>query len=371
MKMADVKRGERAFRVSWADRSVTEFPFVWLRDNDPGELHPQTQERVFDLTSVSLDVSPEAFELATGELIVRWPGRSEPSNYSATWLYAHRPGRARRDPSNVDRILWDTERLSAIPRGDASECARSPAALKEALLNAKRYGLLIIDGLSDSPTAGEEFADLIGFKRETNFGVMFEVVSKADPNNIAYTSMALSLHTDLPNQEVIPGYQFLHSFRNDATGGESIFADGFRICADLRKERPQEFELLKRVRLPWRFHDESCDIRQHRPIINQRENGDFDCFVFNAHIADVPDLAADVLLEFYAAYRNLMMRVRDPKYVIHHTLAPGEMVVLDNQRVLHGRTAFDPGSGDRHFRGYYIEQNEIDSRIRVLSRGSS
>ena len=79
-------------------------------------------------------------------------------------------------------------------------------------------------------------------------------------------------------------------------------------------------------------------------------------------------METDVLYNFYAAYRALMIRIRDPKYVIQYALAPGEMVAFDNKRVLHGRTAFDPGSGDRHFRGYYIEQNEIDSRIRVLSR---
>jgi len=47
------------------------------------------------------------------------------------------------------------------------------------------------------------------------------------------------------------------------------------------------------------------------------------------------------------------------------------MVAFDNRRVLHGRTAFDAMSGDRHLRGYYIEQNEIDSRVRVLSRSNT
>ena len=370
MKIADVTRGERGFIITWDDRSVAEFPFIWLRDNDRDELHPETRERVFDLTSVDLDISPDSFELGPGEMIVHWPHKPNPSVYPMDWLHAHRPGDGRHDPAIVKRTLWDKETLTEIPRIDASKCAQSPTTLKNALLTAKRIGLLLIEGLDDSPLAGEAFGDLIGFKRESNFGVMFDVVSKAEPNNLAYTSMALPLHTDLPNQKVIPGYQFLHSYRNGASGGESVFADGFRICADLAKEQPQELELLKRVQLPWRFHDETCDIRQHRPIISQQANGDFDCFVFNAHIADLPDMATDVLYDFYAAYRNLMIRVRDPKYAIQYVLAPGEMAVFDNMRVLHGRTAFDPASGDRHFRGYYIEQNEIDSRIRVLSRDS-
>jgi len=370
MSTTNVESGKRAFCITWTDGSVAELPFIWLRDNDRDELHPHTRERVFDLTSVDLDISPESFELAANELIVRWPGRSEASIYPLDWLRTHRPGQSRPDPSRVQRFLWDGATLGSIPRVDAAECARSPVALKAGLLLAKRVGLLIVEGLDDSPAAGEEFADLVGFKRETNFGVMFEVISKAEPNNLAYTSMRLPLHTDLPNQKLIPGYQFLHSFKNDAKGGESVFADGFRICADMEKEEPRAFELLKRVEVPWRFHDDSCDLRQRRPIIGQKTDGELEYFAFNAHIVDVPDMDVDLLYEFYAAYRELMVRVRDPKYTVQHALEPGQMVVFDNLRVLHGRTAFDAASGDRHLRGYYIEQDEIDSRIRVLSRDS-
>ncbi len=371
MKIADIKVSDRAFHVTWTDDSVSEFPFIWLRDNDQGELHPQTLERVFDLTTVTVDIAPDSFELGQDELLVRWPRKTGLSVYPVPWLRAHRPGHKREDSAFVDRILWIRETLDGISRVNASECLHSRAVLKAALLMLKRYGLLIVEGLEDRAAAGEDFADLIGFKRETNFGVIFEVISKADPNNLAYTALPLPLHTDLPNQEVIPGYQFLHCYRNTVTGGESVFADGFSVCADLRREQPDIFELLTRVKIPYRFHDETCDIRKHRPIISQKENGDVDCFVFNAHIADVPDMDAGVLRDFYAAYLDLMCRVRNPKYAIRYALAPGEMVVIDNRRVLHGRTAFNTASGERHLRGYYIERNEIDSRIRVLSRDSS
>lgn len=370
MNIADVKRSERAFSVTWGDQSVTQFPFIWLRDNDRDELHPQTRERTFDLTSVNLDICPDAFDVRPDRIEVRWPGCSVASIYEARWLHAHRPGQARHDAARVERCPWDGHELREIPRVDAGECARSPEALLNALLRVKRIGLILVEGLADDVSAGEAFADLIGFKRKTNFGVMFEVVSEAQPNNLAYTALALPLHTDLANQEAIPGYQFLHSFRNSATGGESVFADGLRICDDFEKQQPREFELLKRIAIPWRFHDEDNDIRQHRPIIGRRDNGDFDCFVFNAHISDVPDMETEILYEFYAAYRALMTQVRDSKYAVRYALRPGEMAVFDNRRVLHGRTAFDPTSGTRHYRGYYIEHNEIDSRIRVLSRAT-
>ena len=80
------------------------------------------------------------------------------------------------------------------------------------------------------------------------------------------------------------------------------------------------------------------------------------------------DMTPRVLHEFYPANRHLMIRIRDPRYAIRYSLSPGDMVAFDNRRVVHGRTAFNAGFGDRHLYSYYIEQNEIDSRTRVLSR---
>ena len=103
-------------------------------------------------------------------------------------------------------------------------------------------------------------------------------------------------------------------------------------------------------------------------MISERDDGSLDYFVFNAHIADFPDMDADLLYDFYAAYQRLMQRVRLPEYSRELVLQPGEMVMFDNTRILHGRAAFNPNSGTRHLCGYYLERNEIDSRIRVNAR---
>lgn len=354
--------------LTWSDASTTDFPLIWLRDNDPDELHPHTRERTFDLTTVDLDILPNSQRLEDDYLVLQWPERKEESRYAGQWLYASRPGAARHDPAKIELQLWDRTSLTTIPRFHAGQCARNPQILLEALREAKRTGLVIFHSLDATDLAGEQFGNVIGFKRQSNFGVMFNVVNKPSPNNLAYTSLALPLHTDLPNQESIPGYQFLHCVKNTVTGGESVFGDGFQICSDLRKQRPDYFKLLSQIQLPWRFHDEDHDIRRRRPIIHLGPDGEMTCFAFNAHIADVPDMDSETLHDFYAAYHDLMLRIRNPAYRLCHALAPGEMVMFDNHRVLHGREAFDPGSGERHFRGFYIEQNEVDSRLRILAR---
>ncbi len=270
MNIADVTRGERGITITWDDQSEAEFPFIWLRDNDPDELHPDTCERIFDLTSVDLDIRPVSFLTEAESLRITWPQKESPSIYPAAWLQMHRPGSTRPDASKVAHTFWDKTTLGEIPRWDAVACKNDAGVLFDALRTLKQYGILIFEGLDNTPDASDAFGDLIGFKRQTNFGVMFEVVSRPQPNNLAYTSIALPLHTDLPNQELIPGYQFLHIIRNDATGGASVFADGFQILADLQNDAPEDFAVLSVTKMPFRFHDNGNDIRRHRPVITTR-----------------------------------------------------------------------------------------------------
>lgn len=354
--------------ITWPDGKNARFPYIWLRDNDPAELHPETHERLFDLGSVPLDIAPSAISLSVDTLEIQWPDRAELSRYSLNWLWTHRPESRRFDPAAVDVQTWDSESLTAPCHYDATECRAHQATLVSALETLKRVGIVVISGLPDEPTAGERFGDLIGFKRETNFGEMFEVVNRPEPNNLAYTALALPLHTDLPNQRVIPGYQFLHCLQNSNSGGASTFADGFKICEQLKNRNPDAYRVLSTTAIPFRFHDTTADIRMRRTIIELDEAECVTSFAFNAHIADIPDLPYTQLIEFYAAYQALILLMREPNMTLQLHLQPGQMVVFDNTRVLHGRTEFDYKEGTRHLRGYYIEKNEVDSRLRILSR---
>lgn len=374
MNIEQVSSKHRSFEIIWSDGSISEAPFIWLRDNDQEELHPQTGERTFDLSSVPLDIRPDDFQFvhtdsaADTKIIVKWPNKKSISKYSAQWLLDHKLGHPRYDPADIERSSWAANEMQSLPRFNAQECYENGASLIEALSTLKQTGIVLIDKLDDDPSAGEKFGDLIGFKRQSNYGVVFEVINKPDPNNLAYTALALPLHTDLANQEFVPGNQFLHCYRNDAIGGGSVFADAMAIVEDFKQEHPRYYQTLCELRVPWHFLDEKDDVRAHRPVIALDLNGGFKSLTFNAHLADIPDFKPHLMYSFYAAYRELMCRIRSASYNIEYVLKNGEMVILDNQRVLHGRAAFDPSSGMRHLRGFYIEHNEIDSRIRMLHK---
>lgn len=369
MNNASLRPDTAMVHINWQDGTSADFPYIWLRDNDPAAFHPQTKERMSDLTAINLDVSPERIEANHKTLTIWWDGDDTVSAFDMDWLRARSPGQRATDPAHTGFNLWRQDLgAQGIPRAAADKVLGTDAALQDWLVDTQHYGISIVHGLTDSTDAGMDVARRIGFLRETNFGLTFEVQSKPNPNNLAYTSFALPLHTDLTNQELPPGFQFLHCLANEAEGGGSLFCDGYAISEDLRKSHPKDFELLSSISIPFRFHDDTTDIRSRKKVINLDENGQVIEICFNAHIADVLDLEPSLMARYYRAYRQYMIMTRDPAYLVTLKLKAGEMVVFDNRRVLHGRGAFDPQTGFRHLHGCYIDRGEFESRLRVLRR---
>lgn len=368
MKISALEVRPDALLATWSRSGRVTYPTLWLRDNCPSAFHPQTEERVLDL--LTLDPQPVLLkaELSAERVILHYAD-GHVSEMPVALLAAHRPGNPARDPAAIAPELWRGDLTPAgVPRFSAQRIMREDSALRMWLQETAAVGLSIVDGVEDRVDAGVEIACRIGFLRETNFGMSFEVVSKPDPNNLAYTAVTLPLHTDLPNQEVPPGYQFLHCIANEATGGGSLFADGFALAEDLRAKDPEAFRLLSEVAIPFRFHDRDADIRTHAPVITLDRTGKVSEIRWNAHIAATFDMAPDVMPAYYRAYRAFMAMTRDPAYQITFKLNAGEMIVFDNRRVLHGREAFDPSTGFRHLHGCYVDRGEFNSRLRLLAR---
>ncbi|MFT6917029.1 MAG: gamma-butyrobetaine dioxygenase [Motiliproteus sp.] len=363
-----VEQNERALRVHWNDGTQATYHYLWLRDNCSTAFHPQTAERCFDLLSVTHSIHPLSVTLDTGTLSIEWSEQEHVSCFEQSWLRERSYSDKRENNNGSGYQSWSCEFVDRIPVADQQEIMTSDRALYEWMSALGKYGLTIIKGMPNDHDAVTQTATRIDYLRQTNFGVTFDVVSVKDPINLAYTSISLPLHTDLANQEIPPGYQFLHCLSNDSIGGESTFVDGLKVLEELREDQPESFRLLCEHAIPFRFHDQTQDIRQHQPVINLDSFGNIIEIKYNAHLAGVFDLPGEIMYDYYLAYRELMGRLKDPRYKIELKLAAGDMVVFDNRRVLHGRNAFDEKAGNRHLRGCYVDRSEFKSRFRVLAK---
>jgi gamma-butyrobetaine dioxygenase len=83
------------------------------------------------------------------------------------------------------------------------------------------------------------------------------------------------------------------------------------------------------------------------------------------------DLPEEIIEPFYAAYRKLMQLYTDPRYCLKQDLQPGDLVMFDNHRVLHGRTAIARQNQRRHLRYCSVERDYFHSQRRLLEKNLS
>jgi len=247
---------------------------------------------------------------------------------------------------------------------DIMERPTSVAQWAEALLDE---GIAIVQAMPDTDKGLSSLCEQIGRVRPSFSGYTFDVFSKANPENLAYTSKALELHTDLPPEELAPGIQFLHCRVNDAVGGNSLFVDACAVANTLREEHPNHFDILARYNTPFRYTTETQDVRAKQRIIEvDPDTDEVSGINFSQHLADVFDFSQREMDDFYPAFRKFGQMLHAPRYLRSFRLNAGECVVFDNQRIAHGRAAYQEGSGARHLRGCYVDRGDLRSTYRVL-----
>jgi gamma-butyrobetaine dioxygenase len=69
--------------------------------------------------------------------------------------------------------------------------------------------------------------------------------------------------------------------------------------------------------------------------------------------------------DYYNAYRRMAELIEDPALSFRFQLAPGDLFIVDNLRVLHARDAFT-GGGERWLQGCYADKDGLLSTLTAL-----
>ncbi|MFW2333455.1 TauD/TfdA family dioxygenase [Ilumatobacter sp.] len=352
--------------------AVAEVHPHWLRDRstETGQIEPTNRQRLFTPLDVPVDIAVVACDVVDHALHVAFSD-------------GHR---AVLDLGGIEIALgWreDSEEppapepwaapLADFPDVDWRDITFDPAsedvdALIGCLRAFFRHGYVVFRNTPAEVGTVARVADRLGYLVGQNFGWVFDVEAKPAPTDLAYTSYALRAHTDEPYRRPVPGIQMLHCIRNEALGGDSTLVDGMAAAMALAAAHPEWHAALVDTEVVFRYDMGVDTVVNRGHILEYDRSGRYRQIRLNTKL-DEPIVRPGVDLDaYYLGRRWLTEWTNDPAHQVTFRLEPGDIMFMDNQRALHGRTAFDPTSGHRHLQGCYIEHDGPDTMYRLAVR---
>ena len=366
-----ISSAPEALSIEWTDGGVTEFASVWLRDNRAQDRDAHSGQRLVDILDVPEAPRIRRAEADDGGVRIDWEGENQPATFSFQWLAAHASQRAPRRPELTVRTWLEGSTLDArrdFAWAAVGTLAANAATRLEWLTRLVQDGLAFMENVPAEEDAILQLMPLVGRVLETNYGLTFDVRSVPQPENLAYSDLGLGLHTDNPYREPVPGFQALHALLPSNEGGESLFADGFALAQHLRATAPEAFAELTATPVPFLYRSSNAELYAERPLIQLSASGAITAVHYNNRSIAPLGIPAGQTRRFYAAYRRFATLIRAPRFQLRTSLGAGQLVVFDNQRVLHGRTAFSSARLPRHLRGCYLSRDSVYSETALLRR---
>jgi gamma-butyrobetaine dioxygenase len=361
-------------------------PAIWLRDNcrcaecrDPG-----TGARLTSIGDLSANVVIAAVHQTGNRIEIEFGPDRHTGVYDADWLSQFGaaagagPGRSASNyvaTAGVDdgrsedgKQLWDAAGIAgAFPQGSwplyQAESAHRQACLRAVL----RDGFVVLTDMPREADAVLAVAQSIGAVRETERGRVVDVLARASQPDQARRPWTTALRTAAPFRDPLLTVMVLGCLDDGAGGAESTLVDGFRAAATLRAEHPARFAVLAGTAVTFARTDAKADLRATRPVISVDPRGRIrEVHFASRYLSPVRGLASEIVA-FYDAYRSFVQLLRQPELGVTFRLRPGDCLILDNTRILHGRTGV-PGTGQRHLQKCWTDLDGLASSLAVLER---
>ncbi|NRB19582.1 MAG: TauD/TfdA family dioxygenase [Rhodobacteraceae bacterium] len=307
---------------------------------------------------------------------------SDPQTVSLTWADGHvsvyplwqlqslavtavtpmRPARFRAKP-------WDASLAERIVRVDCAAALSEDAPLFTALEALRDDGIVMLTDVPHEPEDTLAIASRFGPVRETSYGRVFDLISKPNSRVAGETSRAQLAHTDEPFRYAPPGFIMFHAIKTAAEGGgTSIMVDGFKVAQRLKETRPEAFDLLTRAGVTHRrLHEGEVHFETEAHVISLDSEGAVTGIRFNDRCLVLQPGDARETEQLLDALGSFSVLLKDESMQFRHQLVPGELLIFDNGRILHGRTEFDQSIGVRHLRSCNLDRDAVHSAFRTLA----
>lgn len=237
-----------------------------------------------------------------------------------------------------------------------SEAPGAPLAIEPAQIHAwlTEHRMLLLRGFAPLVEGKlPAFCATLGEPLRWEFGLVNELVVKADTRNYLYTNRDVPFHWDGAFVGRVPRYIFFHCVEAppEDAGGETLFSDVVRLVAGASEEELSrwrkieiEYTTEKVVHYGGRFRARLLD--RHpltgEPVLRFAEPVR-DLNPVSLKIDGLPPDGAEAFLA------DMHERLRRPDVCHAHVWRSGDVLIADNHALLHGRRPFK-AQAPRHIR---------------------
>lgn len=340
------------------------FPYIWLRDHckDIENWDERSNQRKLFTALVDPNIKIEETKIIEDnkKIEVKWPDMNKSVHYSGDFLYKNS---LENISSNSGEALWDKQSINKAELEIKFDELEKNEGFKNLLQTIKTYGFSIINNCPTEMKTVEDIANKIGYVRNSIFGDLWSFESNTEMADSAYTQEELRPHTDGTYNHDAPGLQLLLCCEYEAEGGESIMVDGFKIAQTLRENHGTSYNILSEIDIPGRYFGDGVELIAKRPVFKFR-NKKLIQVSFNNYDRGDFRLPNNKINDFYTAIRAFDKLANAKEMQWRQILKPGQLLIFNNWRVLHGRSEF---SGKRKMSGCYINKEDFESVCRMNS----
>lgn len=358
--------------VTVSDKVV---PNIWLRDNCQCSscVHEATKQRLLDTFSVLADIAIAKHSIEEDSITIEWSDGHK-SKYTREFL-------ARSD-STEERKATDRQGLTDVHLWDSSIAFDEPMALYDpshkgsmivtALKRIRKFGFCYVEETPyETPKATKQLLERIAFIRQTHYGGFYDFTADLASKDTAYTNIALEAHTDTTYFSEPAGLQAFHLLSHTGgKGGASLLVDGFKVADELLQTDRAAYEILSSVNIHAHAsgnHDVSIQPYRGFPVLeHDPATGELLRVRWNSSDRAAIELPIEDVEKWYNAARKFDALLKKKENQYWEQLTPGRVLIFDNWRVLHGRSAF---TGKRRICGGYVNRDDWISKFKMLEFG--
>jgi len=357
--------------IEWHDGEESRLYSHWLRDHCqmPTSIDVDNGQRLFSVVNIPQETYIEkAYKDEKGNVCVHFQPENHLSVFLQSWLRknCYDLNLHFDDRSEKQKHLWQKDSFNTgLPFINYESMCNDENVKLNALRLVKNVGFFVLENVPTTEGQVLKVISELGYTRETNYGALFEVRTEVNPNNLAYTNMGLGSHSDNPYRDPVPTVQLLHCLESSTEGGDSVLVDGFKAATVLRQESKEDFDILTRTWINFRFSDDKTDLRSRVPMIELNDNSEIVKVRYNNRSIDTIKLPTNKIRHFYKAYRHWSEIIEREDLKITFKLSKGDLMLVDNTRIMHARTAFSK-KGKRHLQGAYTDLDGLYSLLNVL-----